>query len=73
MGRRRMGRFVLEIIFDESYFEKVGSRKIFRYRTKKEIVLFCAKSDKDAKITAKKRIVKTRSVIDYRIYKLTAL
>lgn len=70
-------RFVLELLIDESFFEKVGKRNVFRYRPKSVFVPFRAKNAQNAKRLVagkieeyrKKESLTSFSLIDARLYR----
>ncbi len=77
MPRTPLVRFALELLIDESFFEKVGKRNVFRYRPKSVFVPFRAKNARNAKRLVAQKIEDYRkkesltsfSLIDARLYR----
>jgi len=77
MPRTPFIRFILELLIDESFFERIGKRDVFRYREKSVFVPFRAKNARNAKRLVARKIEDYRkkesptsfSLIDCRLYR----
>ncbi|MFA6407695.1 MAG: hypothetical protein WCV80_03255 [Candidatus Paceibacterota bacterium] len=76
MGYTHHKRFILEVILDESFFEKKGKKNVFRYREKSAFLPIRAKNARNAKKLIPKKIeefktkesITSLSVVDFRFY-----